>query len=71
MEDVEAIVTLVIGIAGVLCVPMLVWITVIAGLYQIVQDKVRETHTIQTELAQNAVANGLERNWKTPDWPSD
>ena len=42
MGDVEGIVTLIIGIAGVLCIPVLVWVTVIAGLYQIVRDKVRE-----------------------------
>ncbi|MDH4135189.1 MAG: hypothetical protein OEW09_00520 [Anaerolineae bacterium] len=67
MGDVEAIVTLVIGIAGVFFVPVLVWVTVIAGLYQIVRDKVQETRPVQTELAQSAVANRLERNWKTPD----
>ena len=68
MGDIEGIVTLIIGIAGVLCIPVLVWVTVIAGLYQIVRDKVRETHPVQTELPQNAVANRLERNWKTPDY---
>jgi hypothetical protein len=62
MGDIEGIVTLIIGIAGVLCIPVLVWVTVIAGLYQIVRDKVRETRPVQTELAQSAVANKLERN---------
>jgi hypothetical protein len=62
MGDIEGIVTLIIGIAGVLCIPVLVWVTVIAGLYQIVRDKVRETRPVQTELAQSAVANRLERH---------
>jgi hypothetical protein len=52
MGDIEGIVTLIIGIAGVLCIPVLVWVTVIAGLYQIVRDKVRETHSAQTDLVQ-------------------
>lgn len=42
MGSIEGIVALVIGIAVVLFVPALVWATVIAGLYQIVRDKVRE-----------------------------
>jgi hypothetical protein len=62
MGDIEGIVTLIIGIAGVLCLPVLVWVTVIAGLYQIVRDKVQETHAVQTELPQNAVVNRLERH---------
>jgi len=62
MGDIEGIVTLIIGIAGVLCIPVLIWVTVIAGLYQIVRDKVRETHPVQTELPQSAVANRLERH---------
>ena len=62
MGDIEGIVTLIIGIAGVLCIPVLVWVTVIAGLYQIVRDKVRETRPAQTELPQSAVANRLERH---------
>jgi hypothetical protein len=62
MGDIEGIVTLIIGIAGVLCIPVLVWVTVIAGLYQIVRDKVRETRPVQTELTQSAVANRLERH---------
>ncbi len=54
MGDIEGIVTLIIGIAGVLCIPVLVWVTVIAGLYQIVRDKVRETRPVQIEPAQEA-----------------
>jgi hypothetical protein len=52
MRDIEGIATLVIGVAGVLCVPVLVWATVIAGLYQIVRDKAQETRPAQTDLAQ-------------------
>lgn len=40
--EAQAVVALVIGIVIVLFVPALVWSTVIAGLYQIVRDKVRE-----------------------------
>ena len=42
MGSIEGIVALVIGIAVVLFVPALVWATVIAGLYQMVRDKVQE-----------------------------
>jgi len=38
----------------VLFVPALVWATVIAGLIQIVRDKVRETRPAQIEPAQEA-----------------
>ena len=37
----QAVVALVLGVAIVLFVPALVWATVIAGVYQIVRDKVR------------------------------
>jgi hypothetical protein len=42
MGGIEGIVALVIGIAVILFVPALVWATVIAGLIQIVREKVRE-----------------------------
>ena len=42
MGSIEGTVALVIGIAVVLFVPALVWATVIAGLIQIVREKVRE-----------------------------
>ena len=42
MGGIEGIVALVIGIAVVLFVPALVWAAVIAGLIQIVREKVRE-----------------------------
>lgn len=42
MGGIEGIVALVIGIAVTLFVPVLVWATVIAGLIQIVREKVRE-----------------------------
>lgn len=42
MGGIEGIVALVIGIAVVMFVPALVWATVIAGLIQIVREKVRE-----------------------------
>jgi Na+-transporting methylmalonyl-CoA/oxaloacetate decarboxylase gamma subunit len=54
MGNMEGIVALVIGIAVVLFVPTLVWATVIAGLIQIVRDKVRETRPAQIEPAQEA-----------------
>lgn len=42
MGDMKGIATLVPSIVGVSFVPVLVWAIVIAGLYQIVRDKVRE-----------------------------
>ena len=54
MGSLEEIVALVIGIAVVLFIPALVWITVIAGLYHIVREKVRESRTLQVESDQQA-----------------
>lgn len=54
MGNVEATVALVIGIAIALFVPALVWATVIAGLYQIVREKVRESRSAQTKPLQEA-----------------
>jgi hypothetical protein len=45
-------VALVIGLTVVFFVPALVWAMVIAGLRQIVQDKIRETRSIQMEPSQ-------------------
>ena len=39
----EAVIALVIGTAVVLLVPALVWATVIAGLYQIMRDRIRKS----------------------------
>lgn len=41
MGIIEAIVGPVIGLVFVLFMPVLVWATVIAGLYQIIQEKIR------------------------------
>ena len=41
--EAQAVIALVIGTVVVLFVPVLVWSTVIAGLYQIVRDQVRES----------------------------
>lgn len=41
--EMQAVLALVIGVVVVLFVPALVWSTVIAGLYQIIRDKVRES----------------------------
>jgi len=54
MGSIEGVVALVIGIAVVLFVPALVWATVIAGLRQIVRDKIQETRRTQIEPAQEA-----------------
>jgi hypothetical protein len=51
MGGIEGTVVLVIGIVVVLFVPALVWSTVIAGLVQIIRDKVREIHPAQSKLA--------------------
>lgn len=72
MGDIQGIVTLVIGIAGVLFVPVLVWATVIAGLYQIVRDKVREdVARPERSSPESKVAYKVKRPKKTPDRPSD
>ena len=47
MGSIEGIVALVIGIAVMFFVPALVWATVIAGLVQIVREKVREDRKAQ------------------------
>jgi len=54
MGSIEGVVALVIGIVVVLFVPALVWATVIAGLRQIVRDKIQETRRTQIEPAQEA-----------------
>jgi len=50
----QAVIALVLGIAITLFVPALVWATVIAGLYQIIREKVRESRPIQMEPLQEA-----------------
>jgi len=40
--ETQAVVALVIGVVVVLFVPALVWSTVIAGLYRVVREKMRE-----------------------------
>ena len=52
MGSIEGTVALVIGIAVALFVPVLVWVMVIAGLRQIVRDKIQETQSSQSELVQ-------------------
>jgi hypothetical protein len=47
----EAVVALAIGTVVVLFVPALVWSTVIAGLYQIARDKIRESLKAATQRA--------------------
>jgi hypothetical protein len=54
MGSIEGTVALIIGGAVVLFVPVLVWATVISGLYQIVRNKMRETRPAQTEPAEEA-----------------
>jgi hypothetical protein len=58
MAGIEGTVALAIGIAVVLFVPAVVWATVIAGLVQIVRDKIRETRPTQIEPAQEAQQHG-------------
>ena len=54
MESIEGAVALIIGIAVVFFVPALVWATVIAGLVQIVREKVRESRIAQGLRTQKA-----------------
>jgi hypothetical protein len=44
--EMQAVVALVIGTVVVLFVPALVWSAVIAGLYQIIRDRVRESRKV-------------------------
>ena len=53
----EAVIALVIGTVVVLFVPALVWSTVIAGLYQIVRDKVRESLKAVAQVAQKVTVS--------------
>lgn len=41
--EAQAVIALVIGTVVVLFVPALVWSTVVAGLYQMMRDKVRQS----------------------------
>jgi len=59
MESIEGAVALVIGIAVVFFVPALVWATVIAGLRQIVRDKIKETRSTQAEPIQEVQLNKM------------
>jgi len=54
MGNTEGVRTLVIGLAVVLFVPALVWATVIAGVYQIVREKVRESRRARVKPLQEA-----------------
>jgi len=54
MGSIEGTVMLVIGIAVALFVPVLVWAMVIAGLVQIVRDKVRESRPVPNKPPQEA-----------------
>ena len=54
MGNVEATVALVIGIVAVFFIPALIWITVIAGLIQIVREKIRESRPVQAEPLREA-----------------
>jgi hypothetical protein len=49
--EMQAVLALVIGVVVVLFVPALVWSTVIAGLFQMVRDKVRGSVKSVTEKA--------------------
>lgn len=42
MENVQTAVVLTFALAVIFFVPALMWVTLIAGLYRFVQDKVRE-----------------------------
>jgi hypothetical protein len=54
MGSIEGTVALVIGIVVVLFVPALVWATVIAGLRQIVRERMKETRSTQAGPVQEA-----------------
>jgi hypothetical protein len=54
MGSIEGTGVLVVGIAVALFVPVVVWVMVIAGLIQIVRDKIRETRLDQGDPGQEA-----------------
>lgn len=54
MGNTEGVRALVIGLAVVLFVPAIVWATVIAGVYQIVREKVRESRRARVKWLQEA-----------------
>ena len=49
--EAQTVISLVIGIIVVLFVPALVWSTAIAGLYQVVRNKVRQGFRAVTRRA--------------------
>ena len=54
MGNDEATIALVMGLAIALFVPALVWARVIAGLYQIVREKVRKSRIVRLESLREA-----------------
>ncbi len=53
MVDLQAAVAIAIGVLVALFVPGLVWATVIAGLYQLLRERVRERQAVGREQAQD------------------
>jgi hypothetical protein len=54
MGSPQAIGAIILGIVVMFTAPALVWATVIAGLIQIVREKVRESRSQQAEATQEA-----------------
>jgi hypothetical protein len=47
MENVETAVAFTFALAVIFFVPVLVWLTLIVGLYQVVRDKIRDSHLVK------------------------
>jgi hypothetical protein len=54
MGSPQATAAFILGVVVIFIAPALVWATVIAGLVQIVREKVREGRATQTEATQEA-----------------
>lgn len=48
MENVQTAVALTLALAVIFFVPVLVWLVLIAGLYQLVRDKIRDSRLVKT-----------------------
>ncbi len=53
MVDLQAVVAIAIAVLVALFVPGLVWATVIAGLYQLIRQRIRERQAATREQAED------------------
>ena len=60
MGGLQTGVALVLGLVVALFVPALVWATVIAGLYQMIRDKIWEARTARQQARAEAMVVSIE-----------